>query len=81
MDPVAFRIDGRLLLGVSVARSPRPDVASVLPEIGDASAAGWEAILSARVAPGRHVLTVTFQAGDRRRVYPPRTIEIAAPGR
>ncbi len=80
VDPVAFRIDGLLLLGVPVTRTPRPDVATVLPEIGDASAAGWEALLSPNVPPGRHVLTVTFQAGDRRRVYPPRTIEIAAPG-
>ncbi len=36
--------------------------------------------MSPNAPPGRHVLTVTFQAGDRRRVYPPRTIEIVAPG-
>ena len=80
VDPVSFRIDGLLMLGVPVTRTPRPDVATVLPEIGDASAAGWEALLSPNAPPGRHVLTVTFQAGDRRRDYPPRTIEIVAPG-
>jgi hypothetical protein len=79
VDPVAFHFDGSLLLGVSVTRAPRPDVAAALPAIGDAREAGWEAVLSPKAAPGRHVLTVTFQAGDRRRVYPSRTIEIAAP--
>jgi hypothetical protein len=63
-----------------VTRLPRPDVAAVIPAIGDAREAGWEAVLAPRVGPGRHVLTITFQAGDRRRVYPPREIEIVAPG-
>ncbi|MGZ5382079.1 MAG: hypothetical protein ACXWFQ_09455, partial [Thermoanaerobaculia bacterium] len=80
VDPVDFRLDGLLLEETRVTRTPRPDVAAVLPEIGDASAAGWEAFLSPEVTPGRHLLTVTFQAGDRRRVYPPRTIEIVAAG-
>jgi 4-amino-4-deoxy-L-arabinose transferase-like glycosyltransferase len=79
VDPVEFRLDGLLLVGLAVTRTPRPDVAAVLPAIGDASAAGWEVVLSPKVAPGRHALTVSFQAGDRRRVYPPRTIEIIAP--
>jgi hypothetical protein len=80
VDAVEFRIDGFLLEETRVTRTPRPDVAAVLPEIGDASASGWEAVLSPNVTPGRHVLTVTFQAGDRRRVYPPRAIEIVAAG-
>jgi 4-amino-4-deoxy-L-arabinose transferase-like glycosyltransferase len=79
VEPVAFHFDGSLLQGVSVTRSPRPDVAAVLPAIGDAREAGWEAVLSPEAAPGHHVLTVTFQAGDRRRVYPPRAIEVVAP--
>ncbi len=79
VDAVEFRIDGFLLGEAHATRTPRPDVAAVIPAIGDASAAGWEAVLSPNVTPGRHLLTVTFQAGDRRRVYPPRTIEIAAP--
>ncbi len=81
VDPLEFRLDGFLLEDARVTRTPRPDVAAVLPTIGDASAAGWEALLSTKVPDGRHVLTVTFQAGDRRRVYPPRTIEIVAAGR
>jgi 4-amino-4-deoxy-L-arabinose transferase-like glycosyltransferase len=80
VDPVEFRIDGFLLEETPITRTPRPDVAAVLPAIGDASAAGWEARLAPNVPPGRHLLTVTFQAGDRRRVYPPRAIEIVAPG-
>jgi hypothetical protein len=80
VDPVEFRIDGFLLEESPITRTPRPDVAAVLPAIGDASAAGWEARLAPNVPPGRHMLTVTFQAGDRRRVYPPRAIEIVAPG-
>ncbi|MBK9062730.1 MAG: glycosyltransferase family 39 protein [Acidobacteria bacterium] len=80
VDPVEFRLDGLRIVEVTVTRMPRPDVAAVLPAIGDAREAGWEAVLSPRVGPGRHVLTVTFQAGDRRRVYPPREIEIVTPG-
>ena len=80
VDPVEFRLDGFLLEGTRVARRPRPDVAAVIPAIGDASAAGWETLLSPKVAPGRHLLTVVFRAGDRRRVYPPRTIEIVVAG-
>jgi hypothetical protein len=79
VDPVEFRLDGFLFEKTRVTRTPRPDVTAVLPAIGDAREAGWEAVLSPKAAPGRHILTVTFQAGDRRRVYPPRTIEIAPP--
>ena len=80
VDPVEFRLDGLRIVEAAVTRTPRPDVAAVFPAIGDAREAGWEAVLAPRVRPGRHVLTVTFQAGDRRRVYPPREIEIVAPG-
>ena len=80
VDPVEFRLDGLLVVEATVTRTPRPDVAAVIPAIGDAREAGWEAVLAPSVEPGRHVLTVTFQAGDRRRVYPARTIEIVGPG-
>lgn len=80
VDAVEFRIDGFLLAETRVTRTPRPDVAAALPAIGDAGAAGWEALLLPNVTPGRHLLTVTFQAGDRRRIYPARTIEIVAAG-
>ncbi len=80
VDPVEFRLDDFLLEGTRVTRTPRPDVAAVIPAIGDPSAAGWEALLAPDVAPGRHLLTVVFQAGNRRRVYPPRTIEILEAG-
>ena len=76
VEPVEFRVDGVLVTGVSVTRSPRPEVADALPEIGDASSAGWEALVLTDAPPGRHTLTVTFQAGDRRRVYPPRAFEV-----
>jgi 4-amino-4-deoxy-L-arabinose transferase-like glycosyltransferase len=78
VDPVEFRIDGLLVPVADLTRFPRPDVARVIPAIGDAREAGWKAVLEPRVGPGRHVLTVTFQASDRRRVYPPREIEIVA---
>ncbi len=78
VDPVEFSLDGFPFEETRVTRTPRPDVAAALPAIGDARYAGWEALLSPRVPPGRHMLKVTFQAGDRRRVYPPRTIEITA---
>ena len=79
VDPVEFRLDGLLVADSDVTRTSRPDLLGVLPEIGDVCIAGWEAVLSPRVRSGRHVLAVTFQAGDRRRVYPPRAIEISAP--
>jgi 4-amino-4-deoxy-L-arabinose transferase-like glycosyltransferase len=79
VDAVEFRIDGFLLEDVRVTRTPRPEVSIAIPAIGDASAAGWQAVLSPNVPPGRHALTVTFQAGERRRVYPKRTIEIGPP--
>ncbi len=78
VDAVEIRIDGFLLEDARVTRTPRPDVAAVIPAIGDASTAGWEARLAPNVPPGRHMLTVTFQAGDRRRVYPSRAIEIVS---
>ncbi|MEO8054510.1 MAG: glycosyltransferase family 39 protein [Acidobacteriota bacterium] len=80
VDPMEFRLDGLLVVDATVTRFPRPDVAAAIPAIGDAREAGWEAVLAPKVAPGRHVLTVTFQAGDRRRTYLPREIEIVVTG-
>ncbi len=67
VEPVEFRVDG-ILAGVrSIERTPRPDVAAAIPEIGDASRAGFVARLDARaLAPGKHDLKVTFRASDGR---------------
>lgn len=71
--PVAFRIDGKSVEPARLVRTSRPDVAAVIPSIGDASHAGYEATFAPRaVSPGTHVLEVVFEAGDRRRVYPVR---------
>ncbi len=77
VDPVEFRVDGRSVVPASLVRTPRPDVAAAIPEVGDASRAGWEAVLPAgSVAPGSRVLEVVFETDDRRRVYPPRTFRV-----
>jgi hypothetical protein len=72
--PVEVRVDGVLVRPMSTARVPRPDVASAIPGIGDARAAGYELTLDlSPFPPGRHRLTVTFQTADgRRRVHPDR---------
>jgi hypothetical protein len=66
--PVEFRIDGTPVQPGRLDRTPRPDVASVIPEIGDASRAGYEARLDVSgLSPGAHVVRVTFRAADGRR--------------
>ncbi len=77
--PVEFRVDGVAVAPERLVRTARPDVSSVMPEVGDASRAGYEATLPAdAVAPGPHVLEVVFETADRRRVYPPRRFTLAA---
>ena len=73
VEPVEFRVDGVSARVLSLERFPRPDVATVIPEIGDASKAGYRARLDAqRLEPGAHVLVVTFRAFDgRHRISPP----------
>ena len=66
--PAEFRIDGALVQPGRLDRTPRPDVASVIPGIGDASRAGYEARLDvSALSPGAHVVRVTFRASDGRR--------------
>ncbi len=68
VEPVEFHVDGVLARILSLERFPRPDVASVIPEIGDASRAGYAAQLDASaLSPGPHALRVTFRAVDGRR--------------
>lgn len=73
VEPLEFRIDGTLVRPVWVDRTPRPDVASAIPSIGDAARAGYEAHLDASgMSPGVRVLRVTFRASDgRRRISQP----------
>ena len=79
VGPVEFRVDGVTVVPVRLVRTARPDVSAALPEVGDASQAGYEAFFSAgEVAPGRHVLEVVFETADRRRVYPARRFTLAA---
>jgi hypothetical protein len=78
VEPIEFRLDGAVLGPLAVKRFARPDVAGAIPEIGDASAAGWEVTLPA-LPPGRHRLRVTFRAGDRRREYPDRSFVVGEP--
>lgn len=67
VEPFEFRIDGQLVRPVRVDRTPRPDVASAIPLIGDALRAGYEAELDVSgLSPGVRVLRVTFRASDGR---------------
>jgi len=67
VKPVEFRLDGVPARVLSLERFPRPDVASVIPAIGDASKAGYRArVDTQRLSPGTHVLVVTFRASDGR---------------
>ncbi len=76
--PTSFRIDGVVVTPLELRRVPRPDVSSAIPEIGDATRAGFSARFPPGVpGPGKHVLTVTFETPDgRRRIYPRVTFEI-----
>ena len=73
VEPVEFRMDGVLARVLALERTPRPDVAAAIPEIGDASRAGYAARIDASgLAAGAHDLKVTFRAADgRRRIAPP----------
>jgi len=68
-------IDGEERPFVAGARVPRPDVAAVMPSLGDCRTAGYEAVYA--FVPGDegvHVLDVLFRSADgRERRYPPRT--------
>jgi len=67
VTPTAFLVDGRLAAVRSSARVPRADVAAAVPEIGDASRAGFTDELDTEgFSPGRHDLLVKFEARDGR---------------
>ncbi len=77
--PADFHVDGVAVVPERVVRTARPDVAAAIPEVGDASRAGYEAFFPAgAIAPGTHVLEVVFETEDRQRVYPPRRFTLAA---
>jgi hypothetical protein len=77
--PVEFRVDGVAVAPERLVRTPRPDVQAAVAGIGDASRAGYEALLPAGALPqGAHVLEVVFETSEKRRVYPPRTFTVAA---
>lgn len=62
---IRFFVDGMEVPPASFKRFPRPDVAAVLPRLGDTSTAGYEALLPAQ-APGRRTLVVFFRLPDGR---------------
>ena len=77
--PVEFRVDGVAVAPERLVRTPRRDVQAAIAGIGDASCAGYEAVLPAgAVPPGVHVLEVVFETSEKRRVYSPRTFTVAA---
>jgi hypothetical protein len=64
---VTVLVDGLEAVPRSFRRVARPDVASVLPEMGDCSQAGYEAVLPHRPdAPVERVVSVVFRARDGR---------------
>ncbi|HEX5856197.1 MAG TPA: hypothetical protein VFZ57_11310 [Thermoanaerobaculia bacterium] len=71
---VTVTIDGDERSFVTGARVPRPDVAAVVPSLGNCRTAGYEAVYA--FGPGDdgvHVLDVLFRTADgRQRHYPPR---------
>jgi hypothetical protein len=65
--PIEFRVDGHLVNALHLKRTARPDVAAVIPGIGDVSAAGYEVQLDgSALTSGPHALTIAFQAEDGR---------------
>lgn len=77
--PVEFRVDGAAVAPERLLRTARPDVATAIPEVGDASRAGYEAYFGVdAIPPGEHLLEVVFETADRRRVYPPRRFTLVA---
>lgn len=64
-DEIRFFLDGIEVTPNVLERFPRPDVAAVLPHLGDASSAGYRAVLPAQT-PGRRSLVVFFRLPDGR---------------
>lgn len=79
--PVEFRIDGRRVSPVRLVRTPRPDVSAAIPEVGDASKAGYEAeFADGAISGGDHLLEVVFETERSRRIYPPRRFRLLDAG-
>ncbi len=67
VEPVDFRVDGVSVAPLHLERYARPDVSETIPEIGDASHAGFMAELpSTGLARGEHLLVVTVRTRDGR---------------
>jgi len=71
---VTVSLDGAVREDTRLSRIPRPDVAAVIPSLGDCSGAGYEAAISFRPGDeGRHMIEVVFTSADgRERHYPVR---------
>jgi hypothetical protein len=69
---VTVSLDGVVREGTRPSRIPRPDVAAVIPSLGDCSGAGYEAVIPFRSGDeGRHMINVVFTSADgRERHYP-----------
>jgi hypothetical protein len=69
---VTVLLDGEVRDAISRRRPDRPDVASVLPYLGDCTGAGWEERYEFQPGDeGEHEIRVIFQARDGRiRQYP-----------
>ena len=69
---VTVSLDGVVREGTHPSRIPRPDVAAVIPSLGDCSGAGYEAVIPFRSGDeGRHMINVVFTSADgRERHYP-----------
>lgn len=78
---VEARLDGESLDLGSLVRVPRDDVAAAIPDMGDASRAGFELVIPAKSLPmGRVKLVVAFGTADLRVRYTPAvTLQIEGP--
>lgn len=72
---VSVNLDGLVREGTRPFRVPRPDVAAVIPSLGDCSSAGYEAVIPFQSGDeGRHMIEVVFTSADgRERHYPVRS--------
>jgi hypothetical protein len=76
---VRLWVDGREVDSTRIQRFPRPDVAAVVPGMGDCSRAGWRAAFGpGEIAPGRHcVAAALIGAGGRNRRVGPWAFTVA----
>ena len=71
---VSVSLDGAVREDTRLSRVARPDVAAVIPALGDCSGAGYETAIPFRPGDeGRHMIEVVFTSADgRERHYPVR---------